>query len=513
MTDAAQTPAPTPANDNNDDDRHAKAKKWLKFLLRWTIAVVGIGWVILNTPLYDKVTIIDPQTMRPVKVTLAKEFPDNAPSASIIDPVNEQVRTIPRSELVNTPDTKTVMVKDPAGSGEPVKRHLLALDLSDNLKTVERFLIEGEDGRGQWVNPDHIIKYQLGVPYPVVDQGLVPMVRKAWVRKSNRELLFAAIAIFPITYLLTGLRWYLLLKAVDINIGPARAFVINMVGAFYNTFLPGSTGGDLVKAVYVAKLAPDHRTRAVMTVLIDRIIGLLGLIILGGSMAAYIALSPHAPNDPVARRCAQVAVGALAILAATVMGLVVILTPSIRRLTGFDFVLARLPEKIRDRVEKALHTLELYRRRPGVVLAALLITFPVHMTVIISAMLCGMAFGLPLSAGYYWVVVPVVVLAGAIPISPQGAGVMEFFAIILTRKQNATVSQAFALTMSIRLVQMLWNLAGGWFVIRGGYHAPTEKEQHEVEDAPDEDAGNDQNRHGVSGLGVRVSGSEPEPQA
>jgi glycosyltransferase 2 family protein len=484
MTRSAETPATTP--NNTDNDRRAKAKKWLKFLLRWTIAVVGIGWVILNTPLYDKVTIIDPQTMRPTKVSLAREFPDGAPEASIIDPVTRRVRTIPRSELVNSPDTKTVIVSDSL-TGQTVKRHLLALDLSDNLKKVERFLVERDDERGEWVTPDRVVKYQLGVPYPVVDQGLVPMVRKAWVRKSNRELLFAALAIFPSTYLLTGLRWHLLLKAVDINVGIARAFVINMVGAFYNTFLPGSTGGDLIKAVYAARLAPNHRTRAVMTVLIDRIIGLLGLIILGGSMAAYIALSPHAPNDPVARRCAQVAVGALAILAATVMGLIVLFTPSIRRFTGFDFVLARLPAKVRERVEKALHTLELYRRRPGVVFAALLITFPVHITVIASAMLCGMAFGLPLSAGYYWVVVPVVVLAGAIPISPQGAGVMEFFAIILTRKQNATVSQAFALTMSIRLVQILWNLAGGWFVIRGGYHAPTEKEQHEVEDAPDED--------------------------
>jgi uncharacterized protein (TIRG00374 family) len=287
---------------------------------------------------------------------------------------------------------------------------------------------------------------------------------------------------------MTGFRWYLLLKAVGIDIGPLRAFIINMVGAFYNTFLPGSTGGDIVKAVYAAKLAPNHRTRAVVTVLIDRIIGLLGLIILGGSMAAYIALKPHAPDDPVARRCAQVAVGALAIIVATILGLVVLYTPFIRRLTGFDFILARLPAKVRDRAEKALHTLELYRRRPGIVFAALLITFPVHITVIASAMLCGMAFGLPLTPGYYWVVVPVVVLAGAIPISPQGAGVMEFFAILLTRKQNATVSQAFALTMSIRLVQILWNLVGGLFVISGGYHAPTEKEQHEVEDAVDEDA-------------------------
>jgi uncharacterized protein (TIRG00374 family) len=104
---------------------------------------------------------------------------------------------------------------------------------------------------------------------------------------TRTAVLFAAIAIFPITYLLTGLRWYLLLQAVGHRHRPARAFIINMVGAFYNTFLPGSTGGDMSRPSTPPSSRPNHRTRAVMTVLIDRVIGLLGLIILGGAMAAY----------------------------------------------------------------------------------------------------------------------------------------------------------------------------------------------------------------------------------
>jgi hypothetical protein len=40
--------------------------------------------------------------------------------------------------------------------------------------------------------------------------------------------------------------------------------------------------------------------------------------------------------------------------------------------------------------------------------------------------------------------------------------------------------------MSIRIVQILWNLTGGLFVLRGGFHAPTEKEQHTMDtDLPD----------------------------
>src|SRR5205823_13620532 len=151
--------------------------------------------------------------------------------------------------------------------------------LSDDLTTVRRFLVEGDGGQGEWLPPDRVEKYELGVPYPLVDQGIIPMVRDA-----RHEYLLAAIAIFPVTFLICGLRWHLLLRAVDIRIGAARAFVINMVGAFWNTFLPGSTGGDAIKAFFAAKNAPGHRTRAVMSVIVDRAIGLMALIILGGTM-------------------------------------------------------------------------------------------------------------------------------------------------------------------------------------------------------------------------------------
>jgi hypothetical protein len=112
---------------------------------------------------------------------------------------------------------------------------------------------------------------------------------------------------------------------------------------------------------------------------------------------------------------------------------------------------------------------------------ALLLSFPVHVTAILSATFAGRAFGLRLPMFYYWVVLPVVALAGAIPISPQGAGVMEFFTVELTRRHGVTIAQAFALTMSIRLVQVLWNLVAGIFVLRGGYHAPTETEQEALD--------------------------------
>jgi uncharacterized protein (TIRG00374 family) len=268
-----------------------------------------------------------------------------------------------------------------------------------------------------------------------------------------------------------------LLKALDIRIGQARTFVLNMVGAFYNTFMPGSTGGDLLKAYYVAKHT-THRTRAVISVIVDRIIGLIALIIVGGVASAYqYAFGPA--NDPSRHACMRVAITSAAILIVVSVGLYIFFHPSLRKWSGLDWFLKKLP--LQTQVQKAVEALHIYSRRPLLVLGAIVVTFPVHITVIISAMLAGMAFDLHIRPTYYWVAVPVIVLVGAIPISPQGAGVMEAMAFVLTRSQGASANEAVALTMSIRVVQVLWNLVGGLFVLRGGYHAPTVAEQHELE--------------------------------
>jgi uncharacterized membrane protein YbhN (UPF0104 family) len=142
----------------------------------------------------------------------------------------------------------------------------------------------------------------------------------------------------------------------------------------------------------------------------------------------------------------------------------------LHRLSGLDAILKRLPKQ--KQVRGAVDTMQRYGRRPALSLWSLVVSFPVHATVVTSAMLAGMAFGLPLHWAYYWVCVPVIVLAAAIPISFQGAGVMEYLTVLLTHSQGVTVSQAVALSMSVRVVQILWNLTGGIFVLRGGFHAP-----------------------------------------
>jgi hypothetical protein len=91
--------------------------------------------------------------------------------------------------------------------------------------------------------------------------------------------------IFVIGALLTFARWYVLVRAQELPFTPANALRLGLLGLFFSSFLPTSIGGDVIKAAFLAR-EQSRRTVAVATVLIDRAVGLWGIIwivaVLGG---------------------------------------------------------------------------------------------------------------------------------------------------------------------------------------------------------------------------------------
>jgi uncharacterized membrane protein YbhN (UPF0104 family) len=73
---------------------------------------------------------------------------------------------------------------------------------------------------------------------------------------------------------------------------------LTWIGLFFSSVLPGAVTGDLVKLVYARRL--DHslsKTFLIMSVLFDRILGLIGLLFLMGifSLATYSNLTHRSP--------------------------------------------------------------------------------------------------------------------------------------------------------------------------------------------------------------------------
>ena len=89
-----------------------------------------------------------------------------------------------------------------------------------------------------------------------------PGLREALARPI-RFLSFAVAGLFiGLSALVTFVRWYLLVRAQELPFTLVGALRLGAVGYFFNTFLPGSVGGDLVKALGLAR-AQSRRTVAV----------------------------------------------------------------------------------------------------------------------------------------------------------------------------------------------------------------------------------------------------------
>jgi len=92
------------------------------------------------------------------------------------------------------------------------------------------------------------------------------------LRQTPNLLAFVALVGLAIVCVsMQFIRWFVLVRGLDLPFTLPSAFRLGLVGAFYNAFLPGSVGGDFFKAYLIAKDTPGRRAAAVATVIADRL--------------------------------------------------------------------------------------------------------------------------------------------------------------------------------------------------------------------------------------------------
>lgn len=101
------------------------------------------------------------------------------------------------------------------------------------------------------------------------------------IRSGGAPWLLLSGLFIGLLMLLSFVRYYLLLFALNFRFRFVEVVRICMIGAFFNTFMLGGVGGDVVKLAYVAR-SHGRRAAAVASVMVDRVMGLMGLMSLGG---------------------------------------------------------------------------------------------------------------------------------------------------------------------------------------------------------------------------------------
>lgn len=276
---------------------------------------------------------------------------------------------------------------------------------------------------------------------------------------------FLAFGLIGGSALITFGRWYLLVRAQDFPFRFVTAVRYGFVGMMMNYVAPGSVGGDLFKAVLLARDQSSRRTVAVATVALDRILGLLALFMIG----ALATLLPHNfPDSPeVQANTALLWVGTVGGLA----GLGLMLLPAT---TSWKWVqrLSNLPLVGRP-VGELIAGVKVYQSKPAAVFAALGLSLIGHAGLISGFYCCARWVGLPwipdLTAHFYFM--PNAELFGVVSMTPAGIGALEWAikkAYVLMNSGAVSAAEAgvagFTAAIAFRVVSItLATIGGGYF--------------------------------------------------
>jgi hypothetical protein len=226
-------------------------------------------------------------------------------------------------------------------------------------------------------------------------------------------MLAAAWAFCVVGTLLTFVRWWYLVRALEIPCRFGDAIRISFWGYLFNilALVGGILGGDLVKAVMLAHEQHGHRARAVASVFVDRIIGLYMLFVVA---SAAILLTGFWDIEVAEIR--WICTATFWITGVGAAGILVMLTPGITDGRG-SRALARIP-RVGPIIEHLLVAVRMYRRQPGILALSAVMTIGVHCS--FAAGFYLIARGLPggvLAASDYFVIMPLSSATGAIPLA------------------------------------------------------------------------------------------------
>jgi uncharacterized membrane protein YbhN (UPF0104 family) len=118
-----------------------------------------------------------------------------------------------------------------------------------------------------------------------------------------------------------------------------------------------------------------------------------------------------------------------------------------------------------DALERLFDDLHGFRAHGGAVLAVFLASTVVQISRIYVHYLVGLALGVRIAAGYYFLFVPMLAALVSLPISLNGLGVREGAAVVLFGLAGLTREQAFTVPFLTYLVAVTISLLGGLIFI------------------------------------------------
>lgn len=232
-------------------------------------------------------------------------------------------------------------------------------------------------------------------------------------------LLLLDLAVFGVGTVISVLRFRVLLGIAGVKVPLASLLKLQMTAFFFNVVIPGNIGGDVVKALYVARdEPPEKRTTILMLAFVERVLGLTALVLLGALVVLFRAGTLL--GDPQLRPMATT----VAVLGAATVGGGVFAIAVVRTLGHRLDAYTTGPSKLSKLLNQLVGALRVVSAGPRQIAVALGLSMLYHLAGIsYFALLTQAILRTPVPVTTVATIFPLGLLALVLPISPSGLGV------------------------------------------------------------------------------------------
>lgn len=285
-------------------------------------------------------------------------------------------------------------------------------------------------------------------------------------RFKDIDLFWFAIAcgLMGFTYLLAGVRWWLLLRVQGVVLSLGKVVALAFIGQFFNAFLLGSTGGDLVKMFYILREAPGHKVQGVTSIVMDRVMGLFVMLAF-----AVVALPWQLSRLSGSEQTSAIALLLPGLFAAMVAGIGVLAWAPFKRLPrllrGFW---GRLP--YHNILERAFDALRQHGRERQLTLKALAANALLDLIMFTAGYALARAVGLTVSYSEMLVILALVICLISLPISVGGHGVRELAFVSLFAAFGVIDASSAGQGIAVLFSLLFFGLVSTWSLVGGGVY-------------------------------------------
>jgi uncharacterized protein (TIRG00374 family) len=257
--------------------------------------------------------------------------------------------------------------------------------------------------------------------------------------------------------LLGGMRWWILLRSAEIPLARWEAVRLSLIGAFFSTWLPGSAGGDMARALYLFKGLPARRITALLTIALDRAFALLGLL---ASALMLTLANRHSRMQPVITFYVCLTLGSL--LLGAVLAIVAALAARFIRIEVWPKCVA----KGRPVAHQLREATILITGHWGNLACCVLLSIIASMMVALGITVLSDAFAFGPAASVSALAGVIANIASAIPLTPGGLGIAETVFSKICQELGSPAAPYATIYLAFRIVMVIVSLTGAVFWLR-----------------------------------------------